>query len=358
MRTAIFNRVFWIAAVTLGVIPLSLLLALPPEPGPQGASEARAADIVGPEGGEQSCANCHALEAEAWKQTRHFSTYIDRHQSDRAKEILTLMGARSMKREPFCRDCHYTSALVNDRVRPGWGVSCESCHAPGRAWNDTHNKEGGAADGRTLKWGEGKGETAAAREARLGTAVAQGMIHSEMIYDIAANCFGCHTVPNENLVNLGTHKAGSDFDLLAWSQGEIRHNFLSSPGAPDQPTNRPASAGRKRTLYVVGAMVDLEFSLRNLAQVSEKGGPFHKAMVDRVNRARMKVDAILAAAELGDLSAAVDTIPNPVDESTAVSADLADRLESATRAFARTSPDLAASDSQLPSEFRGTAYQQ
>lgn len=331
-------------------------LLLPGAAAQEGDETARAANIVGPEGGEQSCANCHALEAEAWKQTRHFSTYIDRHQSERAKEILANLGARSMKREGFCRDCHYTSALVNDRVRPQWGVSCESCHGPGRPWNDTHNKAGGDPAGSTLKWGAGKSESDANREARLGPAVAQGMIHSRMIYDIATNCFACHTVPDEKLVNQGKHRAGSVFDLLAWSQGEIRHNFLSSAGAPDNPTNRPASAEEKRKIYVVGALVDLEFSLRNLAGVQEKGGDFHGAMVERVNRVRKKVDAILAAVDLGEISAAVGALPDPIDESTPIASDLADRVGAAARKFAASSPDLASIDGQLPAEVKGSAY--
>ena len=101
-----------------------------------------------------------------------------------------------------------------------------------------------------MAWGEGKSESPADREKRLSAAAAKGMIHSEMTYDIAKNCFGCHTVPNEKLVNVGQHKAGSDFDLVSWAGGEVRHNYASSPGAPDSPTNREFSAEERRLLYV------------------------------------------------------------------------------------------------------------
>ena len=244
------------------------------------------------------------------------------------------------------------------RPGPGQvGVSCESCHGAAREWNDIHNKAGGDPQGATLKWGEGRQESAEQRAARLGAAQAKGMIHSSMIYDIATNCFGCHTVPNEKLVNTGKHKAGSDFDLVTWSQGEVRHNFLSSPGAPGNPTNRPAGEEQKRLRYVVGAMVDLEFSLRNLAGVQEKGGDFHKAMIDRVNTARAKIAAVLGAVEVPGLAAVVGTVPATVDESTSIDSGLPGKLGQATREFAGTSADLSAIDGQIPEDVKGTPYE-
>jgi hypothetical protein len=312
-----------------------------------------ATKTIGPEGGDASCANCHANEAEAWKQTRHFATFKDRHRSEEAKAILANLGIKSMKRDGDCKSCHYTSAIVTERLRQISGVSCESCHSPGLEWNDIHNKIGGDPAGQTLKWGAGKSESAEAKAARLDKAKAAGMIHSSMTYEIATNCFSCHTVPNEELVNKGGHKAGSDFDLVAWSQGEVRHNFVSSPGAPDSPTNRETTPEQKRRLYVVGAMVDLEVSLRNLSSVKEKGGEFHKAMVARVAVARKKVDSVLAAVADPGLSAALTEVPASVDESTMIDAGLADKLSSATRKFAASSADLSAIDGQLPKEFKG-----
>ncbi|MGH7818301.1 MAG: multiheme c-type cytochrome [Candidatus Binatia bacterium] len=321
-------------------------------------AKAEAALIIGPEGTDQACVNCHARETEAWKETTHYATFKLRHRSKEAAEVQKNLGIKSMKREGVCLECHYTSVLVRDRVTPQWGVSCESCHAPGSKWNDIHNKVGGDPKARTLKWGEGKKESEAERAKRIQAAATKGMIHSRDIYGIATNCVGCHTVPNETLVNKGQHKAGSDFDLVAWSQGEVRHNFLSSPGAPDNPTNRPAGAEEKRLLYVIGAMVDLETSLRNLGGVKEKGGAFHKAMVERVNRARKKVDAILKASDIPVLSAAVKALPASVDDSSAVTADAAKKLGEATKKFAeKPSGDLAALDKLMPSEVKGKPHE-
>lgn len=48
---------------------------------------------------------------------------------------------------------------------------------------------------------------------------------------VAQSCLNCHTAPNEELVNKGGHNVGTlDFELVAWSQGKVRHNFVRSEG--------------------------------------------------------------------------------------------------------------------------------
>ena len=320
----------------------------------------QASKIIGPDKFDNNCSSCHTLEAEAWLQTRHYATFKDRHRSDRAKEILQNMDQKSMKRAGDCRSCHYTSIVKNDKLRATWGVSCESCHSPGRDWNDIHNKEGGDPTKATVVWGKGKDETPELQKARLDAAEKAGMIHSQMIYDIATNCFSCHTVPNETLVNKGNHLAGSDFDLVAWSQGEIRHNFSSSPGAPDNATNRKATAEQKRRIYVVGAVVDLEYTLRNLANVKEVGGAFHKAMIERGNATHAKVKAILDAVALDELKVAFDDVPHPIDESTKVEAAVADKLGKANKQFAAShdGTQLGAIDGLIPTDVKGKAHKE
>jgi hypothetical protein len=312
------------------------------------------AKIIGPEISDNNCATCHAVEVEAWKQSHHFATFATAHTTDRAKEILKNMGQRSMKRSTDCRQCHYTSLLKGDNLVASWGVSCESCHGGGRDWNEIHNKIGD----QKVTWGMGKKQDPAARAARLEAAVAKGMIHADMLYDIAINCFSCHTVPNEELVNKGKHLAGSEFDLVAWSQGEVRHNFASSPGAPDAPTNRAATQEQLRRMHVVGALADLEVSLRNLANVKEKGGDFHKAMIDRVNARREKVAKILGAAELPGVAAALKQVPEKVDASTMVTPAAADAIAQAGRQFVKEhdGSKLAGLDPMIPKEFKGTPY--
>ena len=315
--------------------------------------------IVGPVDNDNNCASCHALEHEAWQQTRHFATFQDIHSTPEAKAILKNMGDRSMKRSDTCIQCHYTPELNRGRMKPAWGVTCESCHGPASEWVDAHYR---GADGKAGDWGAmKKGEDAAAREARLGPAVENGMIHSTMTYDIATNCYGCHTVPNEELVNKGGHPAGSEgFDLVAWSQGEVRHNFASSAGAPNSPSNEIAPDGHRRKLYVMGVLVDLELTLRNLAGVQEPGGTYHTAMLERGVAARAKLAAIVEAVELPEIQAALDQVPAELTAETQVDAAWSDALSAAGKSFAASNDGeaLGALDAAIPTEFRGTPHKE
>jgi len=320
--------------------------------------KAVAANIIGPTKNDDNCSSCHALETEAWENTRHFATFKDRHRSDRAKEILANMGEKSMKRAADCRQCHYTSELKKDKLRASFGVTCESCHGAAKEWLPIHSKGGGDLAASDLKWGTGKAQDPANRMKRLEAAQAKGMINSEMIYDIAKNCFGCHTVPNENIVNKGAHKPGSDFDLVAWSQGENLHNFSSSAGAPDAPTNRPSSPEQKRRLYITGLMVDLETSLANISNSQEKGGKFHMAMVERANSVRGRLDAALGAVAIAEISSGLAAVPSPVQESTMVGADVPMKLGAATQAFLEKhdGTGLSALDGLMTTAHKGTPY--
>jgi hypothetical protein len=87
------------------------------------------------------------------------------------------------------------------------------------------------------------------------------------LYLVARSCFQCHTVPNEDLVNIGQHQAGSaEFELVSWSQGKVRHNFLRT----NYVNNAASDRERLRVMYVVGLMTDLEFSLRATARATHK----------------------------------------------------------------------------------------
>jgi cytochrome c554/c'-like protein len=351
------KRTSWVAAAAL-----VSSVAASAQPTDEAGEETRAARIVGPETAENNCASCHVLEAQAWRATRHFLGFEDRHRTDRAKEILRNLGERSMKRGTvtnLCRQCHYTSVPLRGRVEPAWGVSCESCHAPARDWIKLHDVPGGDPAAAAIDWGTGKAESPGQRAARLGAAAARGMVHSEMIDQLAQGCLGCHAVPNEKLVNDGNHKAGSDFDLVAWSQGEVRHNFASSPGAPDRPTNAPASPEQRRRLYVVGALADLEFSLRNLAGVTQRGGTFHLAMIERVNRLRERIERMLAAVEIPEVAAVIKQLPATIGASTAIGSDLPEKLHQASRLFvsAYDSTTLAPIDQLIPTELKGQVYE-
>jgi hypothetical protein len=117
------------------------------------------------------------------------------------------------------------------------------------------------------------------------------MIRPSALYQLAKNCLSCHVVPQEDLVNKGGHPAGSAFELVSWSQGEVRHNTWHSKGKE----NVPASAARKRMLYLVGLGVELETGIRAVSHATARR-LYAFAMAKRVDRARKQLAAAAKAA--------------------------------------------------------------
>ncbi len=208
----------------------------------------------------ESCAKCHGSEVRVWKQTPHFTTFEQLSRDPKSSEICQKLGLRSVKRSAVCINCHFTLQTNGDRNKPISGISCESCHGAAEDWLAVHNDYGAVTETKET-------ESAEHRDERLALSTAYGMRNTRDLYLIASSCYHCHTVPNEELVNLGGHKAGSlDFELVRWSQGQVRHNFLRSDGQ----FNAASSIQRLRVMYVVGLIADLEFSTRATANATQK----------------------------------------------------------------------------------------
>lgn len=208
----------------------------------------------------EACAKCHANEVAVWKQTPHFRTYEELSRRPRAKEICGKMGLRSVKRSEVCIQCHFTQKMKNGKARPVSGISCESCHGASKDWLTAHNDYGGPTATR-------ESETPTHKTARLEQCESLGMRNTRDFYSIASSCFNCHTVPNEELVNVGGHRAGTeDFELVAWSQGMIRHNFLRG----NNERNVESTPEKLRLMFVIGLIADLEYSVRATAKATEK----------------------------------------------------------------------------------------
>ena len=207
----------------------------------------------------ESCAKCHGSEVQVWRQTPHFKTFSDLSRNPKAREICSKMGLSSVKRSDVCIDCHFTMQEIDGRNKAVSGISCESCHGASRDWLELHNDYGGPTATKET-------ETESHRQKRLKQSAKFGMNNTRDLYSIAMNCYSCHMVPNEDLVNIGGHTAGTkEFELVRYSQGQVRHLFLRSDGA----TNEPASQNRLRMMYVVGLIADLEFSTRATAIATE-----------------------------------------------------------------------------------------
>jgi len=236
------------------------------------------AKIVGP----NACAECHKQEAEAWKSTHHFKTFREMPRRKEANEIAEKMGVQRIRSESMCLTCHYTVQEKEGKKQPIAGISCESCHSAGEDWIKIHGQFSGKTE---------KTETKAEAEARWKLAESKGMIRPSSLYELAKNCYSCHVVPQEALVNKGGHPAGSAFELVSWSQGEVRHNTWHSKGKE----NVPASAARKRMLYLVGLGVELETGLRGISRATVRR-LYAFAMAKRVDRARTQLAAAAKAA--------------------------------------------------------------
>lgn len=236
------------------------------------------AKVVGP----NACAECHKQEAEAWQASHHFKTFREMPRRKEANEIGERLGIQRVRADSQCLGCHYTVQQKDGRLQPIAGISCESCHSAADDWIKIHGQFSGKTD---------KTESKAEADARWKAAESKGMIRPSSVYRLAKNCLGCHVVPKEDLVNKGGHPAGSAFDLVAWSQGEVRHNTWHSKGKQ----NVPANASRKRMLYLVGLGVELETSLRAVGKATVRR-TFAFEMAKRVDRARKQLAVTAKAA--------------------------------------------------------------
>jgi hypothetical protein len=169
------------------------------------------------------------------------------------------------------------------------------------------------------------------------------------IYLIARQCFDCHTVPNERLVNAGGHLAGSqEFELVAWSQGMVRHNFVRGGGT----TNAAPSVAELRVMFVVGVMADLEYSLRAVAGATQKA-TFGVTSAQRAARMKRRLHEIQKAVNEPLIQPALDAVAAVelrLGNATAIAA-AADTVGKAAYEFAERADGnrLAAIDSLLPS---------
>ena len=210
--------------------------------------------VVGP----QACAECHIDEHTVWKASSHHEGSKTLSRSVQAKTIASALGIRRIKGDSRCTTCHFTMQKSGSgQLRPTTGVSCESCHGAAQGWVAVHADFGPEASN-ALE------ENAAHRQARLRNCERQGMVRLSSIYDMASNCYGCHSIDDPEIIEAGGHPSGAGFELVSWSQGEIRHNFLHS----EPRENKEASADWRALAFVVGRGLEVEYALKALEKAS------------------------------------------------------------------------------------------
>lgn len=285
------------------------------------------------------CGECHASEFEAWQESSHARGFNTMHRSATARDILRQMDLTVTKRqESLCMRCHYT---VGPELNAIAGVSCESCHGPAADWLDVHNDWGDAVDAPD-------GESPEHRAQRIARSEAAGMLRpSGDLYAVAANCFECHTVPVEELVNTGGHRSGTNDFNLPERMAVIRHNFLHEQWG-EAGGNRAPTAAQTRLMFVLGRMLSYEYTLRGLAEATTEEGSYYRSMHRRVVNARGGLEDVSRAVEIPAVSRVLELgqgaplAPGRRDALLAV----ADRIRETGQGFARSDqhPDLAALD--------------
>ena len=225
-----------------------------------------------------SCEKCHLNEVKRWKNTPHFQTFEQLSRRPEAKQICSNLGLRSVKRSDVCIKCHYTLKDMGGKLKTVSGVSCESCHGASKDWLPLHNDYGGPTATKESESPEHAIE-------RFMRSTENGMRNTRNLYAIASSCLNCHTVPNERLVNVGGHKAGTDeFELVRYSQGKVRHNFLRNKGE----TNTVSAPDRLRIMFVVGKIAELEYATRATAQATAKSR-YGTSVANRAARTAVKL---------------------------------------------------------------------
>lgn len=290
--------------------------------------------IVGPD----ECAECHEETNKIWQASHHFTTFSAMPRSKDAREIAKKMGIKRIKSDSICLDCHFTTQEKDDVKSVIAGISCESCHSPAAEWFERHSEYSGKKKGQ-----ESEAEVAL----RWKESEAAGMIRPYKTYELAKNCYSCHITPNEKLVNVGGHSPGSPFELVSWSQGEVRHNVWHSDGKE----NRMAKPERKRMMFIVGAMVELEESLRAVAGATQKA----KYAITMAKRAKIaakrmaKISKLVKTPETQQIMAILKTVKLKLNNSAPLEV-AAEKVAHAAKNFAQShdGSGFAAIDAMIP----------
>jgi len=301
-------------------------------------------------GGPESCAECHIQELEAWKLSAHFRSFNEVHRRPEAAAILEKLGLGPMRQQEQCMACHYLNRLVEQKLTPTSGVACESCHGAGQDWAQTHGDYGQGV--------KKENESEAHRLARIAQSLDAGMVRADNLYALGAACYSCHVMNDEKIVNVGGHSPASPgFNLLTWSQGEVRHSMLQT----DNQTNPEASPARRRMLFVLGTILETEFGFRSVARATENA-KFGRTLAKQTDAARKLLEKIQGLAPTPELAAIVG-VAGPAKLSLSNAAELnrvADRLAPLGREFAArvTGEQLAAIDALVPdaTQYRGKPY--
>ncbi|MDA7977398.1 MAG: cytochrome c family protein [Pirellulales bacterium] len=296
--------------------------AIHPVPQARAQSQNLAGQLVDPAKviGRETCRTCHDQEHAAWQASSHGSKAWQRLTHAKAADFATALGIpvdKITSAESVCTQCHGTPIVENGALSVAPGNSCESCHgeAGGEGgWFKIHADYGRGMDfTMTELLNQRNAESAEHRAARLAACRNAGMKRADDVLAVAKNCLTCHIVPIEELIAAG-HPTSSGFEIVRWSQGEVRHNVLLDRGKnAETPSlwlagseNRTAE-GRDRLMFLAGKLADLELSLRVRASItSTDRRSLGREVCDRIEDAL----GALAETQLADLAPVMEVANN------------------------------------------------
>lgn len=292
----------------------------------------------------EKCSRCHENEYNSWLNSHHFNSFTKLGNERKAREIVARLGGeQQIYKRSDCMKCHATRQWKDNEPKPVAGVSCESCHGPAKKWLKKHNR--------------GPELLAEAEEKH-------GMIRPGNLHGLAQNCLGCHIMPNEELVNVGGHPLGSiTFEIVAWSQGEVRHNFAHLLREEDSTVeNKNSSDERKRIMYTIGKMVEFEYCLRAYARAKEQGNKYEVQTGLRILTAYRKMKEIRNLAPLAELEkvkellAKVKLRSSKPGELFAVADQIRTQIDAVINKQKQYEETLQKIDPLMPTEYIGTSY--
>ena len=290
------------------------------------------------------CKKCHPSEVSAWMKSTHFFSADLRLASfsGNTQKYAQAMNIdrKNLMTNSVCADCHGTRAWNDSELAVVSGVSCEKCHGAAGGDDGWLNRHQSYHASRVIPRQQ---ETTEHRQQRIDFCTKAGMVRSEDIAGLARACYRCHLISNETLVSAG-HKLASTFEFVGWSEGEIRHNFLTNRNVnAAAPSLWLESTGgsveqRRRLKFVIGTLVQLEMTLRARAEatspvlIPQLGG-----QVAAANGRLMQINGMAPTEEVAAVSGLVTPMlgllfaAQPGDEKTY--SEAADTVAKLTEAF-------------------------
>ncbi len=240
--------------------------------------------------GHHKCIDCHAREVQTWLASKHATRAFDLLRTDpRARGYAEKLQIRpsEIARKSLCVTCHATQQQNHaGEATVISGVSCEQCHNASGGENGWLNRHAVYGPRGTRREDE-SADHFAQRQAHCEQA---GQLRSANLYQLVKRCFACHVVSNEALAKAG-HQQGKQFEVMEKMLGEVRHNFFLDREQNAEVatlwtdslhhTAGRTAAGRKRVLFIVGQLVDLETSLRSLETATDET-ELAELMIDRI----------------------------------------------------------------------------